>query len=63
MKDKGPIFGNVCIQIYDDFLKSEKNYYHPYTCRYDFGKRNINQNFYFTVLDLEIYQILNVEDL
>ena len=62
-KDKGPIFGNVCIQIYDDFLKSEKNYYHPYTCRYDFGKRNINQNFYFTVLDLEIYQILNVEDL
>ena len=61
--EKYPSLNYGIIQINDDFLKSEKNYYHPYTCRYDFGKRNINQNFYFTVLDLEIYQILNVEDL
>ena len=62
-KDKGPIFGNVCIEINNGFLKSKNNYYHPSNNRYDFGKRIINQNSYFTVLDLEIYQILNEENL
>jgi len=57
-KNKGPIFGNTCIYILDSFLSSKENYYHPYTYRYDFGKRNQNKQFYFTVLDLEVYQII-----
>ena len=56
-KNNGPIFGNVCINISDCFLSSKENYYHPYTCRYDFGQRNNNKSFYFTVLELEVYQI------
>ena len=57
-EDKGPIFGSVCIYISNCFLSSEENYYDAYTCRYDFGKRNKSKNFYFTVLDLEVYQII-----
>ena len=53
---KGPTFGFYCIEIVDKCF-SKKSYYHPYTCRYDFGKRNNNTYFYFTVIDLEIYQI------
>ena len=54
----GPKFGNVCIEICDKFLNNKSSYYHPYTCRYDFGKRNNNTEFYFTTIDLEIYQII-----
>ena len=57
-KNNGPIFGNICIYISDNFLSRKDNYYKPYTCRYDFDKRNKNQNFYFTVLDLEVYQLI-----
>ncbi len=56
-KDKGPIFGSYCINIEDNFMSNNKNYYHPYTCRYDFGNRNSNTEFYFKVIDLEVYQI------
>ena len=57
-KNKGPIFGSFCIYIMDCFLSSKENYYDPYTFRYDFGKRNQSKKFYFTVLDLEVYQII-----
>jgi hypothetical protein len=56
-KDKGPIFGNVCLQIEDNFISNNRNRYYSYTCRYDFGKRNNNTDFYFKVIDLEVYQI------
>ena len=39
--DHGPVFGCYCICINNKFLKNNDNFYHPYTCRYDFGKRNI----------------------
>ena len=55
--NKGPIFGSVCINIEDNFLINPTNFYHPYTCGYDFGKRNNNRNFNFKIIDLEIYQI------
>ena len=48
--NKGPIFGSVCINIEDNFLINPTNFYHPYTCRYDFGKRNNNRNFNFKVV-------------
>jgi len=57
-ESKGPTFGNICIHITDSFLNNKRNYYKPYTCRYDFGKRNLSKSFYFTVLDLEVYQII-----
>ena len=57
-KNTGPIFGNICIYISDNFLSRKDNYYKPYTCRYDFDKRNKNQNFYFTVLDFEVYKLI-----
>ena len=63
LKGFGPIFGSFCIEIKDKFLTNNKNFYHPYTYRYDFGKRNINKEFYFTVLNLEIYQIISEENL
>ena len=63
LKGFGPIFGSVCIEIKDKCLTNNKNYYHPYTYRYDFGKRNNGKEFYFTVLDLEIYQITREENL
>ena len=53
----GPIFGSTCISINDNFLSSDKNYYHPYNSRYNFGKRESINDFFFTVNDLEIYQI------
>ena len=56
-KDKGPIFGNVCIYISDNFLIRKDNYYKSYTCRYDFGQRSKEKCSHFTVLDLEVYQI------
>ena len=56
-ENNGPIFGSVCIYISDCFLSNKRNYYSPYTCRYDFGQRNNNQDFNFSVLDLEVYQI------
>ena len=55
---QGPVFGYFCIEIFDKFFTNKNNYYHPYTYRYDFGKRNNNKDFYFTVVDLEVYQIL-----
>ena len=57
--DQGPIFGFHCIFINNKFLNNNNNFYHPYTCRYDFGKRNNNTNYYFTTLELEIYQVIN----
>ena len=58
-RTKGPIFGNTCIYISNNFLSSKYNFYRPNTCRYDFGQRNkYNKKFYFTVLDLEVYQII-----
>ena len=57
LKDQGPIFGNICISIKDNFLSNDDNYYHPYTARYDFGSRNDNTDYYFKVIDLEVYQI------
>ena len=56
--NQGPIFGYFCIEIFDKFLSNKNNYYHPYTYRYDFGKRNNNKDFYFIVIELEVYQIL-----
>jgi hypothetical protein len=56
-KDKGPIFGSYCIQIENNFMSNNSNYYHPYTCRYDFGNRNSNTEYYFKVIDLEVYQM------
>jgi len=58
-KSKGPIFGNTCIYISNNFLNNENNYYRPNTCRYDFGQRykTDNKKINFTVLDLEVYQI------
>ena len=61
-KDNGPIFGNTCIEISDKFLTNKNNYYNAFTSRYDFGKRNNGKTFKFTVLDLEIYQIINEEN-
>ena len=57
-EDKGPIFGSFCIYISNSFLSSKENYYNSTACRYDFGKRNKSKDFYFTVLDLEVYQII-----
>ena len=57
--DQGPVFGFHCIFINNKFLNNNNNFYHPYTCRYDFGKRNNNTNYYFTTLELEIYQMIN----
>ena len=54
----GPKFGNTCIIIKDKFLNNKNSYYHPYTCRYDFAKRNNNTVFHFKTLDLEVYQII-----
>ena len=59
LNNQGPVFGFYCIKIFDKFLSNKNNYYHPYTCRYDFGKRNNNREFTFTVINLEIYQIIN----
>jgi hypothetical protein len=53
----GPIFGNTCIQIEDKYLSHNKNYYEPFTKRYDFGNRHNEEDHYFKVIDLEIYQI------
>ena len=61
--NRGPIFGNICIEIKDMFLSNNKNYYRSYTSRYDFGKRHNNKDIYFTVLELEIYQITNHKNL
>ena len=61
--NRGPIFGNICIEIKDMFLSNNKNYYNSYTSRYDFGKRHNDKDFYFTVLELEIYQISNHKNL
>ena len=61
--DKGLIFGNICIEIADKCLNNKNSYYHPYTCRYNFGKRNNNSNFNFSVVELEIYQIISEENL
>ena len=55
--NKGPIFGRTCIHIDDQFLKSNQNYYNSFTSRYDFGKRNNKNDYYFQVIDLEIYQV------
>ena len=57
----GPIYGYFCIYILDKCLTNNKNYYHPYTYRYNFGKRNKNEHFYFTAINLEIYQIITDE--
>ena len=57
-KDKGPRFGNTCIYICDKFLTDKNSFYNPYTSRYDFGQRNINKRIGFTVLELEVYQII-----
>ena len=62
-KDKGPSFGHFCILIENRFLNNKNSYYHPYTCRFDFGNRNTDKNFYFTVHDLEIYQIITDDNL
>ena len=53
----GPIFGSSCISINDNFLSNDKNYYHPYNSRYNFGKRESINDYYFTVIDLEVYDI------
>ena len=55
--NKGPIFGRTCIHIDDQFLKSNQNYYNSFTSRYDFGKRSNKTDYYFQVINLEIYQI------
>ena len=60
-KGNGPIFGYFCIYIRDKCLTNKENYYHPYTCRYNFGKRDKNEHFYFTTINLEIYQIITDE--
>ena len=57
-EDKGPIFGNICIYITDCFLRTKKNYYRTWTYRYSFDQRSNDKCFYFTVLDLEVYQII-----
>ena len=57
--DKGPVFGYYCIFINNKFLNNNNNFYHPYTYRYDFGKRNNNMEYNFTTLELEIYQVIN----
>ena len=56
---KGPIFGNYSIFINNHFLTRKDNYYCSFTKRYDFGNRNNNQNHYFRVINLELYQILD----
>ena len=53
----GPIFGSHCIYIEDNFLSNGGNYYCSCTYRYDFGDRNNFTEFYFKVINLEIYQI------
>ena len=60
-KECGPIFGYYCIYIKDKCLTNKENYYHPYTYRYNFGKRNKDEEFYFTTINLEIYQIITNE--
>ena len=62
-KEYGPIFGNTCIEIKDKFFSNRNNYYESYTSRYDFGKRHNNIIVHFFVLELEIYQIINEENL
>jgi len=42
-------------------LSNKNNNYNAFTSRYDFGERNNEKKFHFTVLDLEIYQIINNE--
>ena len=56
-KNEGPIFGYYCIYIMNNCLSSNKNYYHSYTTRYDFGNRNSDISHCFKVNELEIYQI------
>ena len=53
----GPIFGYYCIYIVDNFFTNHSNYYQPYTCRYDFGKRSNNIEHNFIVINLEVYEI------
>lgn len=60
----GPIFGSYCIYINDKFLTNCENFYNSYTARFDFGKRNSNNNrIRFKVIDLEVYQISENDDL
>ena len=57
LKFQGPIFGSTSIYIENNFLSSNRNRYCSYTKRYDFGRRNNDKDFYFKVINLEIYQI------
>ena len=57
-KDRGPTFGGYNIEIFDNFLTNDKNRYNPYSGTYSFHERfKGSKDKYFTVEDLQIYQI------
>ena len=59
-KDRGPTFGGYNIEIFDNFLKNDKNKYNMNRVTFDFNKKYKNSNeIYFKVKDLQVFQILD----
>ena len=59
-KDRGPTFGGYNIEIFDNFLKNDKNKYNMNRVTFDFNKKHKNsKEQYFKVKDLQVFQILD----
>ena len=59
-KDRGPTFGGYNIEIFDNFLKNDKNKYNMNRVTFDFNKKYKNsKEIYFKVKDLQVFQILD----
>ena len=59
-KDRGPTFGGYNIEIFDNFLKNDKNKYNMNRVTFDFNKKCKNsKEIYFKVKDLQVFQILD----
>ena len=59
-KDRGPTFGGYNIEIFDNFLKNDKNKYNMNRVTFDFNKKQKNsKEQYFKVKDLQVFQILD----
>ena len=59
-KDRGPTFGGYNIEIFDNFLNSDRNRFNPYKGTFDFHERyKGSKDQYFKVSELQVYQIFS----